>query len=363
MRCKARGLGTDGWCKGGAAFMEQQGRPRSSASSTTSTAKDLEIAYLQSQIAELRSASAGGSQRGYTSASWRSGDSNNNPGSRLDTPMTRQHHVKNGYGILTSQLSVSQIGAVQHLSKERREKNELARQQYDAAALRQTKRGKTRRYANSVTCAGTALKATTLVPNDKLFSHRYEQTQRRLQRMDAARLPTPPELKRFDFDPPPLYIEFQRDVAPHLPGRPSTQMTKQTVEEQQWNARKRNWNQAKFFTSEVKQTVQGEFEPPVRPLMLPVGASHQQVLGIDNKLVGENPLQAAPELQPPPDKWMGGDQIGWTGKIGMLPADCKARTMESLRCVNREGPQFDMSMDYGGRRLLGFDQPKKHSRN
>ena len=106
-----------------------------------------------------------------------------------------------------------------------------------------------------------------------------------------------------------------------------------------------------------------ETRAPSGPLMLPVGASHQQVLGIDNKLVGENPLQAAPELQPPPDKWMGGDQIGWTGKIGMLPADCKARTMESLRCVNREGPQFDMSMDYGGRRLLGFDQPKKHSRN
>ena len=43
---------------------------------------------------------------------------------------------------------------------------------------------------------------------------------------------------------------------------------------------------------------------------------------------------------------------------GMLPKDSKARTMESLRCVNREGAKFDMSMDYGGRRLLGFAPPK-----
>ena len=332
--------------------------------SATSSAKDAEIEQLQRQIAELRARPPTGYSEGWrpqTGSSWRP-RTGSSQGRRLDTPMERQHKVMNGYGLLTSELSASQIGAKQHLSKMRLEKNELARRQYDAAALAQTKRGKTNRYANSVTCAGTVLKATTLVPNDKLFSHRFEQTQKRLQRMDAARLPTPASLKTFDFDPPPLYIEFSRDVAPQLPGRPTTRMTREAVEEKAWNDKKHGWNKAKFFSSEVKQTMQGDFEPPVKPLLLPVGATHQQVLGIDNKLVGENPLQAAPTLQPPPVAWYG-DQIGWTGKIGMLPKDSKARTMESLRAVNRESAAFDMSMDYGGRRLLGFAPPKEGAKS
>eukprot|EP00937_MAST-01D_sp_MAST-1D-sp2_P006799 g6799.t1 len=188
-------------------MMDDRDRP----ASTSSSAKDLEIARLQREITRLRT-----------------------PAYELprqnSAPSAPRTFVRNGYGALTSELSVSQIGAKQHLSQQQMERNAANRRSYEQAALSATRNTKGKRLTNSVACAGTVLKATTLVPNDKLFSNRYAQTQKRLERFaSGARVQTPGELKRFDFDPPPVYEHFRRNVAPTLPGAPSARTARQAM--------------------------------------------------------------------------------------------------------------------------------------
>ena len=339
-------------------------RPSSTASSTAS-AKDAEIARLQQEIAQLRGASRGS----LTSSAGRGGyeyfrpNTSGGGGLGPEVPQPRPT-VRNGYGIITSELAASEIGAKQHYSAEQQARFSANRRAYEQSALDAVRRGKTKRYANSVECSGTVLKATTLVPNDKLFSNRYTRTQQRLQRFaEQARVATPGELKQFDFDPPPMYEDFRRNIAPTLPGAPSTAACRAVSEEAHWNERKMRWNRAKFYKSEVKETIEGAFPKPAKPLLLPVGASHQQVLGIDNKLVGENPMQEAPTLRRPKVHWHG-DQIGWSGKTGLPHAESTRRTQESIAAVNREPKKFDSTApavdkfhfsDVEGRRSLGFD--------
>ena len=152
-------------------------RPSSTASSTAS-AKDAEIARLQQEISQLRGASRGSltssAGRGYDYFRPDSGRGGGGAGPEVAQPRPT---VRNGYGITTSELAVSQIGAKQHYSAEQQARFSANRRAYEQSALDAVRRGKTKRYANSVECSGTVLKATTLVPNDKLFSNRYTRTQ------------------------------------------------------------------------------------------------------------------------------------------------------------------------------------------
>eukprot|EP00937_MAST-01D_sp_MAST-1D-sp2_P006800 g6800.t1 len=77
---------------------------------------------------------------------------------------------------------------------------------------------------------------------------------------------------------------------------------------------------------------------------------------MDDKIVGENALQEAPTLRAAKVRWFG-DQIGWVGDIGLSKAASKARTLQSLRAVNREPMHGGLTHgDIEGRRALGFDR-------
>ena len=57
---------------------------------------------------------------------------------------------------------------------------------------------------------------------------------------------------------------------------PSWGACRAVSEEAHWNERKMRWNRAKFYKSEVKETIEGQFAKPAKPLLLPVGATHQR---------------------------------------------------------------------------------------
>jgi hypothetical protein len=278
-----------------------------------------------------------------------------------DEPQRRSkpHDVVNGFGVPTSHFSSTQIGSMQHYGPATQKLQTQAINSFLSSGQASNDVMRSKRYAQSTSCAGTILKSNRNIPNDKIYSNRYPETQRKLQHLANGRPNTPQELKTFDFLPPPMATDFNQNIAPNLPGRPPTAMCKDTGMEQEWNEKKYRLNRHRAAKTVVKATVSGDFVPTTVDLMVPVGATHRQVLTIDGKMVGDNPLQEAPRLKSP-CRWHG-DQVGWAGNNGFTTPVARARMEESLRAVNREPEIKDLhaTIDRGPQTHMFGDVTRK----
>jgi len=78
-----------------------------------------------------------------------------------------------------------------------------------------------------------------------------------------------------------------------------------------WNNKRLNQNVESGRIARVDKIITGASERPKGggPLF-PVGGTHQQLLGLDNKLVGANAQQPPPSYKAPV-RWLG-PAIGWS---------------------------------------------------
>jgi len=196
--------------------------------------------------------------------------------------------VYNGYGMKTSKLSVTNIGmynieAAAISRREAQQKAELLR-----AAMDEGLRGK----------------ADHPSKRNLHFQKEYPETMQRLAKGDLTRVKTPNMLKTFG-DPGPQLQTSNIDMA----------TTRKTVAESTWNDRKREYNKSKSSRAEVNRIMCGSTELKQPERIFPQKATHQQLLGIDNKLVGTSVDKPAP----PVDRrlrWLGDDK-GWENNRGL----------------------------------------------
>jgi len=302
--------------------------------------QDQQIATLQRQITDLRQS------RGYSSGYSHSGprttphlgssrssrslntnklamQTNASPLRSSASAYFSSNRTRNGYGEMTSQLCVSEVGSQQNLAD---------KHLYVEAAHKAQQEQKLVRSAKSLDIMnGATLMTEYVVPNAKIYKNQYPETRKKLQAFARQKLsthPTPRELKAAAGN------AFDTDVHFHPPPevfmRPNTQCGC-IVEERKWNQRELQYNRSKAAQTEVHNTLTGNFQPSAKALLLPVGASHQQVLGIDNKLVGADPLKNAPHVDPSL-KWYG-DTVGWGGHNGLKSKEAKARFDESVNAI------------------------------
>jgi hypothetical protein len=110
-----------------------------------------------------------------------------------------------------------------------------------------------------------------------LYQNSYPETRKKLQAFARDKLsthPTPRDLKAA------AATAFGTDVHFHPP--PEVSMRPDTrcrciAEERSWNQRELQYNRSKAAQTEVHDTLIGNFKPSAKALLLPVGASHQQV--------------------------------------------------------------------------------------
>ena len=180
---------------------------------------------------------------------------------------------------------------------------------------------------------GATVMAEVVQPNSKIYKNSYPATHKKLREFyrDRYTNATPRELHEA------TATAFDRDIHFHPPHdiymKPNA-MTKNIGEEEKWNKRERLLNKQRATETVVHSTITGEFEHSKdNDILIPVGETHQQVLGIDNKLVGMNPLVNAPVTKSPL-RWYG-DTVGWAGNSGLKSDEAQKRFKDSMLAVTR----------------------------
>jgi hypothetical protein len=239
------------------------------------------------------------------------------------------HRTMNGHGNLTSVLSSTEIGA-RHVSTFNPEYVKA----YRKAAETSIKQSQTFRSTKALDAMmGATVMAETVQPNSKIYKNSYPETHKKLREAykDRYTNATPRELHAA------TATAFDRDIHFHPPDfiymEPS-ESTRNIGKEEEWNKRERLLNKHKATDCVVHSTITGEFtRQKTDDILVPVGATHHQVLGIDNKLVGMNPLVNAPVTKDPL-KWYG-DTVGWAGNNGLKSNEAQKRFKDSMIAVTR----------------------------
>ena len=207
-----------------------------------------------------------------------------------------QGKVYNGYGVQTSKLSISNIGQYNLEADAISKRENVLREQMKTSALDEIQRSKANHPSKL---------------NLHMQKH-YPDTLSRLKHGDLTRLKTPSDLKQFTWNAP---FETAKQVS-----NVDMAVTKRTIDESTWNTSKRAYNMSKSNNAEVDRIISGQqsANDSQRFPLFPANATHQELLGIDGKLVGESAQVPAPV----PDrrlKWLG-DSVGWENNRN-LPAE------------------------------------------
>mmetsp|Transcript_3204 Transcript_3204/g.6721 ORF Transcript_3204/g.6721 Transcript_3204/m.6721 type:complete len:237 (+) Transcript_3204:84-794(+) len=193
--------------------------------------------------------------------------------------------VPNGHGMLTSKLSVTNIGQY-NLEAAAITKREVAlKEAMKASAIEEIKRSKTNHASRM---------------NLHMQKH-YPETLKRLHGGNLTRKKTPPDLTQFTWNKP-----FERvnqascvDLA----------TSKRTMDIAHWNSCKRYANLEKSNQAEVNHIITGSGGNRDKYPLFPAKATHQQLLLIDGKLTGTPADVPAPNPERK-NKWLG-EAVGW----------------------------------------------------
>ena len=141
----------------------------------------------------------------------------------------------------------------------------------------------------------------------------YPDTLSRLNNGELTRVKTPAQLKKFTWNTPFEAAQQKSNI--------DMNVTRRTVDISRWNASKRSYNQSRATNAEVDKIISGQgFDRNRSYPLFPANATHQELLGIDGKLVGANPDIPAP-VPKRNLRWLG-DSLGWENNRG-LPAERK----------------------------------------
>ena len=205
------------------------------------------------------------------------------------------NRVKTGYGTYTSKLSIANIGQYNLEASASGDRS--------AKLIKHMKQSADQQMQDS--------KSTHPSKLNLHMQNNYTETSKRLQNGDLVRAKTPPELKNNFTWNQPFKPKMQESIVPSS----QTQVTQNTAD---WNRRKREFNKERSSNAEVDRIMSGDnsqVPTGTKYPLFPQKASHQSLLGIDNKLVG-----MSAEVQAPPvrvkNKWLG-DNLGWEGNRGL----------------------------------------------
>eukprot|EP00520_Triparma_pacifica_P010386 CAMPEP_0118659946 /NCGR_PEP_ID=MMETSP0785-20121206/15392_1 /TAXON_ID=91992 /ORGANISM="Bolidomonas pacifica, Strain CCMP 1866" /LENGTH=226 /DNA_ID=CAMNT_0006553103 /DNA_START=45 /DNA_END=722 /DNA_ORIENTATION=- len=207
-----------------------------------------------------------------------------------------QGKVYNGYGMRTSKLSITNIGQYNLEADAISKRENILREQMKASALTEIQRSKANHPSKL---------------NLHMQKH-YPETLSRLKNGALTRLRTPSELKEFTWNTP---FETAKQVS-----NVDMAVTRRTIDESQFNYNKRAYNLGRSSNAEVDKIITGQksVNDKQKYPLFPANASHQELLGIDGKLVGESAQVPAP-VPERKLKWLG-ESVGWENNRG-LPAE------------------------------------------
>jgi len=194
--------------------------------------------------------------------------------------------VYNGYGQKTSKLSITNIG------------------QYNIEAAAIVERETAQKAALKQAAWDQNQFAKSNHPS-RLNLHMQKEFPETSQRLHNGLRPrTPEELKVFG------------DVGRQTQGSNiDFATTRRTIDERSWNNNKMAFNKNNSSEAMVHKIMCGTSELNEPERIFPQHASHQQLLGIDNKLVGTNAQMPAPQVLSK-NRWLGND-LGWENNRGL----------------------------------------------
>jgi hypothetical protein len=207
--------------------------------------------------------------------------------------------VYNGYGQLTSKLSVTNIGQYNLEAEASGQREEMLKKAMQKSADVELARGK-RDHPSKLNLH---------------MQKAYPATLSRLKEGDLTRAKTPPELKTFNWNKP-----FERAVEEKIVPLSKTQ---QIVDESSWNLRKREFNKSLATNAQVNNIINGTSHLPInertgRPEfpIFPAKGTHNQLMGIDGKLKGRDAFEPAPQIAKR-NVWLG-DNVGWENNRNLV---------------------------------------------
>ena len=212
--------------------------------------------------------------------------------------------VTNEFGVTTSKWSVTLLGHYEQSAAERVERQAEQTRVHE------------RDFKSSIAIN----KQVHPVKRELHMQKFYPGTVNRLQQGDITRKKTPEPLKNAPY---PLVRQQQALVPPPAAGAPVTKQAADVIRNEfEWNQRFCQKNKTGGRIAVVKDIITGDLPLPKHCPLFPVKGSHQSLLGIDNKLVGANPMLAAP-MPDPSRRWLG-DHVGWEGNRGLPTPDIGA---------------------------------------
>lgn len=210
--------------------------------------------------------------------------------------------VANPCGVVTSKLSVTLIGQYEQGAAER--------------VARQAQQIRDQRVDFYKTL--DASKRVHPVRRQLHMQKAYPDTVSKLQRGEITRKQTPQALR----DAPYPLVRTQVPLQPPPPdarGGVDPARAANVHAEATWNTRYAEVNKTKGRVATVKDIITGDLPMPKHQPLFPVNGTHQQLLVIDKKITGGNPMVSAPPAAGH-RRWLG-DHVGWEGNRGLPTPD------------------------------------------